>query len=262
LGLSNFPDIYRFAFVLPIRFIVYIYLVVCMTLIYLKLVHIDQRSSSLRRTLETSSEIAVVSQTTRPAPPSRTTLNRLTRQFATQALLYCVAFFITWLFPTIGLVVGLVNGGSLPYAILLLSDLFTPLQGFWNAFIYLRPRFLRYRKKLQENEERQRQAQEQAEARRMTRIARLLAQQGLAFVQALSVQNDNDEDDDDEDYLIVRSNADEARVALPESNNDTDFPCSTTPSLNETSSTPGLPVVTTSRQSVEIYIQHEDEKVL
>jgi hypothetical protein len=178
------------------------------------------------------------------ASTQRSTLNRLTRQFATQAMLFCRAFFITWLFPTIGLVVGLVNKGPIPYPLLLLSDLFTPLQGFWNAFIYLRPRYLRYRRRQCEKEERQRLVQEQAEARRLTRVAHLLAQQGLALVQALSVQEaadiddegeaeEDDVDEEDEDYLIMFSTAEEKRlVSHPEesnnnSKNNDDFPCST-----------------------------------
>jgi hypothetical protein len=271
LGRANFPEIYRFIFFLPIRGFVYVFLVICMTMIYRNLVYIDSRSSSLRsRTMDRSSQslsnnivinnnnktspnvpstpasstspVTTAASTTRAA--ERSTLNRLTRQFATQALLYCCAFFITWLFPNIGLIVGLVQNGPIPYPILLLSDLFTPLQGFWNAFIYLRPRYLRYRRRQYENEQRQQLEQEQAETRRMARVAHLLAQQGLALVQALSVQNENDDggaevddddvDEEDGDYLIVLSHAEEKRMM---SSHPVEESTATTPRLfNETSS--------------------------
>jgi hypothetical protein len=272
LGRPNFPDLYRFAFLLPIRCLVYVFLVVCLTLIYMKLRYIDSRSSSttllmrrssemmqmqkneknnkndeaaspaeatctpttsatagLRSSFQTATTTTAATTPPSPPPPRRSTLNHLTHQFATQAMLYCCAFFITWLFPTIGLIIGLATNGPIPPTVLLLSDLFTPLQGFWNAFIYLRPRYLRYRRRQREEDARQRQAQELADANRMARVARLLAQQGLAFVHALSVQRDNDGDDDDddendendendnadeedEDYAIILSNAEETRI--------------------------------------------------
>ena len=61
-----------------------------------------------------------------------------------QALFYVSAFYITWTFPTTLRILQTIEV-QVPYAVFLCAVIFTPLQGFFNSIIYLRPRFLRYR---------------------------------------------------------------------------------------------------------------------
>ena len=88
----------------------------------------------------------------------------LKRQFATQALLYCFAFAITWFFPTLGFFVSRWTNRPPTVPMLYLINSFFPLQGFWNAFIYVRPRYLRYRKEQREAQEREEQVRRQQQA--------------------------------------------------------------------------------------------------
>jgi len=63
-----------------------------------------------------------------------------------QAFYYVSAFYITWTFPTTLRILQTVEV-PVPYAIYLCAVIFTPLQGFLNYLIYMRPRFLRWRRK-------------------------------------------------------------------------------------------------------------------
>jgi hypothetical protein len=66
--------------------------------------------------------------------------------FAIQATLYVVVFFFTWFFPMLQTIFG-VSRDQLYYPLVLLSSILSPLQGFFNLVIYLRPRWMRYRKR-------------------------------------------------------------------------------------------------------------------
>jgi len=68
----------------------------------------------------------------------------LSKTVKVQALFYVSAFYITWTFPTTLRILQTIEV-QVPYAIFLCAVIFTPLQGFFNSIIYLRPRFLRYR---------------------------------------------------------------------------------------------------------------------
>mmetsp|Transcript_4581 Transcript_4581/g.6717 ORF Transcript_4581/g.6717 Transcript_4581/m.6717 type:complete len:404 (-) Transcript_4581:464-1675(-) len=58
-----------------------------------------------------------------------------------QANLYVIAFLVTYLIPiSIFCVVAFSNGSS-PFPLLLLQAIFQPLQGFWNFFTFIRPKF-------------------------------------------------------------------------------------------------------------------------
>jgi hypothetical protein len=67
------------------------------------------------------------------------------REFADQAFLYCLFFFVTFTFGSIN--ISLVNWGpEKPYMpLMMLQTLFGPLQGFFNALVYARPRYMAYR---------------------------------------------------------------------------------------------------------------------
>jgi len=95
---------------------------------------------------------------------------KIRKAFATQALLYCLVHLITWLFPTLGNLSVWISSGKVFVPFVFLNALLSPLQGFWNAAVYIRPRYLRYRnrqvqrqRRQQEEEQRRQQQQKQQE---------------------------------------------------------------------------------------------------
>ncbi len=62
-----------------------------------------------------------------------------------QSILYVGAFFLSWSWATIFHLVGWTTGVSVPWITLLINT-FLPLQGFFNAFIYARPRYIRLKR--------------------------------------------------------------------------------------------------------------------
>mmetsp|Transcript_8039 Transcript_8039/g.12208 ORF Transcript_8039/g.12208 Transcript_8039/m.12208 type:complete len:390 (+) Transcript_8039:205-1374(+) len=68
------------------------------------------------------------------------------RRMARQAFWYLVNFFMTYVFSTV-IVILRMSGSDVPFALLSLYYLFSPIQGFGNAIIYMRPRYLRNREK-------------------------------------------------------------------------------------------------------------------
>ncbi|CAB9502227.1 expressed unknown protein [Seminavis robusta] len=93
----------------------------------------DSPSSSIRR--------RSIFNRRQSQPPS--TL-RQSRRIASQGLFYVVSFFLTFVFPSWARVSQMVSGTS-PFAVTALFAVFFPLQGFFNAMVYFRPRYLRYR---------------------------------------------------------------------------------------------------------------------
>ena len=86
-------------------------------------------------------------------------LNEMKRQFATQAFLYCMAFFMTWIFFTVELILRQLTDKPAYVPIIFLNVLLQPLQGFWNFFIYVRPRYIAYRQRERRQQEHQPQRQ-------------------------------------------------------------------------------------------------------
>ena len=68
------------------------------------------------------------------------------RMVAIQATLYVVAFIISWLGPTVFHLADWIAGYKAFWAVMVIV-IFTPLQGFWNAFVYARPTYQRLRRK-------------------------------------------------------------------------------------------------------------------
>eukprot|EP00985_Skeletonema_marinoi_P014671 scaffold7473_cov141-Skeletonema_marinoi.AAC.11 len=80
----------------------------------------------------------------------RSDLNQRTdhsRRFANQAMFYVLSFWITWLFPTCTRVSQFITGGSSPFVFIALFTIFIPLQGFFNVLVYLRPKYLKFKKR-------------------------------------------------------------------------------------------------------------------
>jgi hypothetical protein len=74
------------------------------------------------------------------------------RRMAKQAFWYLLNFFMTYVFTTTNAIIRANRGseseqGSVPFALQFLNFMFLPWQGFWNAVIYIRPRYLRNREK-------------------------------------------------------------------------------------------------------------------
>eukprot|EP00571_Detonula_confervacea_P011492 CAMPEP_0172306720 /NCGR_PEP_ID=MMETSP1058-20130122/7732_1 /TAXON_ID=83371 /ORGANISM="Detonula confervacea, Strain CCMP 353" /LENGTH=134 /DNA_ID=CAMNT_0013018693 /DNA_START=330 /DNA_END=734 /DNA_ORIENTATION=- len=65
-----------------------------------------------------------------------------------QSTLYIGAFMLSWSWATIYHIIAWSTGVKAPWITLLINT-FLPLQGFWNAFIYARPRYLRRRQQHQ-----------------------------------------------------------------------------------------------------------------
>jgi len=63
-----------------------------------------------------------------------------------QSSLYIGAFMLSWSWATIYHIIAWLTGKQTPWATLLINT-FLPLQGFWNAFIYSRHRYLRAKKR-------------------------------------------------------------------------------------------------------------------
>jgi len=66
------------------------------------------------------------------------------KKVAVQAALFVGALYMTWFFTTVTRIYQNVTGHN-EFALLVLMAIFFPLQGFFNALIYIRPRYLRCR---------------------------------------------------------------------------------------------------------------------
>jgi hypothetical protein len=71
-------------------------------------------------------------------------LKKMTSRVFWQALHYEFVFYVTWTIPTIVQTILLVNGKQPGFGVLFATCFFTPLAGFFNFTIYIRPRFVRY----------------------------------------------------------------------------------------------------------------------
>ena len=127
----------------------------------------------------------------------------LSRRFATQAWLYVVAFLLSWIWP-MAQWVDIQKTGRADTPWFFLTVVFNPLQGFMNAMIYLRPRYLKYRQReaiLREQTRRlqQQQKNDSVEVEGSQSIGPgFLSEASQAVRSALLV---HDDDDDYEDGL-------------------------------------------------------------
>jgi hypothetical protein len=64
-----------------------------------------------------------------------------------QAMWYLGAFYVAYIFPTIGGLVEDFGGGTTYFVLNLLAVIFLPMQGFMNFIVYMRPRYHTFRKK-------------------------------------------------------------------------------------------------------------------
>lgn len=64
---------------------------------------------------------------------------------ATQGLFFAGAFVITWIFPTLTRLMQAITGTA-PFGLILCMCIFLPMQGLINALVFLRPKYVKYRK--------------------------------------------------------------------------------------------------------------------
>ena len=140
------------------------------------------------------------------------------RAFAVQAMLYCGVFFLTWIWSTIQLYVVVLGFKHEPLtALVYLTAVCETLAGFWNALVYIRPRYLAYRKKQMRRgaEQPQQQQQQEQERHQEEQHGKLfsLRERMEAFVHAASIvvveEKSADEEAGDDEPSNEDSSADE-----------------------------------------------------
>lgn len=70
---------------------------------------------------------------------------KYSRKVANQAMLYVGAFYMTWIFGTLTRLLQLIQGKTY-FPLIICMTIFFPLQGFFNALVYMRPRYQTWRK--------------------------------------------------------------------------------------------------------------------
>jgi len=70
---------------------------------------------------------------------------RHSKQVLKQAFFYLMAFYFSWLAATLTRLIQTINGKSY-FPLILLFAITTPLQGGFNFIVYIRPKYLKYRK--------------------------------------------------------------------------------------------------------------------
>lgn len=70
---------------------------------------------------------------------------KMSQEVAKQAVCYVGAFYITWIAATVNRILQEATGKQY-FAAMLCHVIFTPMQGFFNFLVYMRPRFRRWKK--------------------------------------------------------------------------------------------------------------------
>jgi hypothetical protein len=71
-----------------------------------------------------------------------------TTEILHQALYYMGAFLFTWIFPTVFQITFLVSNHQVNYELLFMTAFIIPIQGLLNLIVYLRPKFIKQRRRL------------------------------------------------------------------------------------------------------------------
>jgi len=101
--------------------------------------------SNLERTAVQPTNISHAANTASYAVRNNHSSPRKSREIAGQAMFYVGSFYLTFLFPSWTRFDQMLYGSS-PFAVIALFSVIFPMQGFFNACVYFRPRYLRYRK--------------------------------------------------------------------------------------------------------------------
>jgi hypothetical protein len=74
------------------------------------------------------------------------------KQVAIQGMWYLAPFYLTWIFPVLYQLTAVIRKKHVP-ALATLTGFFIPFQGLLNFIVYIRPRYLRYRKEHAETDD-------------------------------------------------------------------------------------------------------------
>ena len=129
---------YEFAIIQIPRWISFIVAIICMCFVYYK-VSKDEREQG---GVAPAGWLWFV----QPEEGQDTSKNKRSRRMARQAFLYFLTFFVPYVGTTAWSIVRAI-GGTVPFGLLVFTYIFLPWQGFWNAIIYVRPRYMRNREK-------------------------------------------------------------------------------------------------------------------
>ena len=120
---GDYADIYQWAFFFGPLWVSIGIVVFCMLTVVSKVRRVEMRANQW-----------IVEGSTQPRMAH-------TKQIAAQSYLYVGAFLITWFWPTVARIVQLCNT-PIPTWMVTLAGCFIPIQGFFNAWVYFRPRFI------------------------------------------------------------------------------------------------------------------------
>lgn len=70
---------------------------------------------------------------------------KFSKKVAVQGYWYCGAFYSTWILPTITRLVQVISGNT-PFWLICLTAMFVPIQGLFNFFVYMRPRYKKHKR--------------------------------------------------------------------------------------------------------------------
>lgn len=145
---GNNSWIYRWAFFYGPLWAAIVCSGVWMLLTYLAVRKTEMASSKWRSRAPAAaaSSTVAMSSVTRKKKEKEDNDRKHSKQVASQAFYYLMAFFFSWLFGTLTRFIQMTSGKTY-YPIILLMAIFTPMQGFLNYLVYMRPRWISYRKK-------------------------------------------------------------------------------------------------------------------
>jgi hypothetical protein len=124
-------DIYQWAFFFGPLWLCIILITIAMVTVCMAVRKVETKVQKWRMT-----PTCTMTTTNNRDPPKM----EQTRQIAIQSLLYVGAFYVTWFWPTLARIVQLTST-TIPDWLVTLAGSFIPIQGFFNALVYFRPRY-------------------------------------------------------------------------------------------------------------------------
>ena len=119
--------------------VILLVIIYCMTNIYLFMKTLEVNMDAYR--FPRSVQSLVSRQNNRSSRTSNTRHSNKLQDTKKQATLYVGSFVLTYFFTIILMTLDIFELPT-PYPILLMQGIFHPLQGFWNFFAYIRPRYI------------------------------------------------------------------------------------------------------------------------
>lgn len=147
---GEYAYIYQWLFFYAPLWVGFIIMMCSMYLVYGAVLRTEQRTD--RYIITPHTQISAASDKKRKISAARTNNRRNSRRVAKQCFYFIGAFCLTWGVASLARVTDLfiddkIRGPVLSNTMIILTATTVPLQGFCNAFIYLRPRYEHYRKR-------------------------------------------------------------------------------------------------------------------